>query len=145
MVGTIKSGKTFAEALGEFPAVFPNYFKEMVKAGEKSGKLEGSLKLVAMQLKKDYTLRRKVRSAMIYPAIIVIAMIGIGILMLIYVVPTLVSTFEELKVELPLSTRIVVFLSKSLLKSGIFIGIGSGFFWFFFVWLPKRTMGKKFF
>ncbi|OGF62776.1 hypothetical protein A2662_00220 [Candidatus Giovannonibacteria bacterium RIFCSPHIGHO2_01_FULL_45_33] len=144
MVGTIKSGKTFAEALGEFPAVFPNYFKEMVKAGEKSGKLEGSLKLVAMQLKKDYTLRRKVRSAMIYPAIIVIAMIGIGILMLIYVVPTLVSTFEELKVELPLSTRIVVFLSKSLLKSGIFIGIGAGILGYFLLRFLKSAMGKNF-
>src|SRR3989344_1491362 len=86
MADTIKRGKPFAEALGEYPNVFPKYFQEMVRAGEKSGKLEGALRLVAMQLKKDYTLRRKIRSAMIYPVIIIIAMIGIGILMLIYVV-----------------------------------------------------------
>ncbi|MDP2668570.1 MAG: type II secretion system F family protein [bacterium] len=144
MVATIKSGKTFAEALGEFPAVFPNYFVEMVRAGEKSGKLEGSLKLVAMQLKKDYTLRRKVRSAMIYPAVIVVAMIGIGILMLIYVVPTLISTFEELKVELPLSTRIVIFLSQSLLQSGIFVAIGAGIMGYFVFRFLKSTTGKNF-
>src|SRR3989344_6011189 len=81
---------------------------------------------------------------MIYPAIIVIAMIGIGILMLIYVVPTLVSTFEELKVELPLSTRIVVFLSKSLLKSGIFIGIGAGILRYFLLRFLKSAIGKNF-
>src|SRR3989344_2802289 len=86
----------------------------MVRAGEKSGKLEGALRLVAMQLKKDYTLRRKIRSAMIYPVIIIIAMIGIGILMLIYVVPTLVATFGELHVELPWSTKLIIFVSRSL-------------------------------
>lgn len=144
MVETIKRGKTFAEALGEFPKVFPNYFVEMVRAGEKSGKLEGSLKLVAMQLKKDYTLRRKVRSAMIYPAVIVVAMIGIGILMLIYVVPTLISTFEELKVELPLSTRIVIFLSQSLLQSGIFVAIGAGILGYLVFRFLKSAMGKNF-
>lgn len=149
MAETIKRGKTFAEALGEFPAVFPKYFQEMVRAGEKSGKLEGSLKLVAMQLKKDYTLRRKVKSAMMYPLIIIIAMIGIGILMLIYVVPTLIQTFDELKVELPLSTRVVVFISQSLLQSGIFVLIGSiligyGAFRFFSTALGKKYLNWAF-
>src|SRR3990167_8894352 len=87
-----KIGKNFSDALGEHPEVFPKFYQEMARAGEKSGKLEESLKLVALQLKKDYTLRRKIRSAMVYPAIIMIAMVGIGILMMIYVVPTLVST-----------------------------------------------------
>lgn len=125
MVDSIKQGKTFADALGEYPNIFPKYFQEMVRAGEKSGKLEGALKLVAMQLKKDYTLRRKIRSAMIYPLIIIIAMIGIGILMLIYVVPTLVQTFSELNVELPASTKLVVFLSQALVDRWYFMLIGA--------------------
>src|SRR3989344_5742968 len=99
MADSIKKGKTFAETLGNYQDVFPKFYQEMVKAGEKSGQLEESLKLVAMQLKKDYALRRKVRSAMVYPVIILIAMVGIGVLMMIYVVPTLVSTFKELNVE----------------------------------------------
>ncbi|MEK9175502.1 MAG: type II secretion system F family protein [Patescibacteria group bacterium] len=119
MADIIKKGKTFGEALGEYPSVFPKYYQEMVKAGEKSGNLENSLKLVALQLHKDYSLRRKIRSAMMYPLIIFIAMIGIGILMLIYVVPTLVSTFSELGVELPASTRAVIYVSNSLLTSGL--------------------------
>ena len=118
---SIKKGKTFAETLGNYLDIFPKFYQEMVRAGEKSGKLEESLKLVAMQLKKDYALRRKVRSAMMYPAIILIAMVGIGILMMIYVVPTLVSTFDELNVELPFSTRLIILVSESILKSGVIL------------------------
>ena len=119
MADIVKKGKTFADALGTYPAIFPKYYIEMVRAGEKSGKLQDSLKLIAMQLNKDYTLRRKIRSAMMYPMIIFIAMIGIGVLMLIYVVSTLVSTFKELDVELPRSTQFIIYISESLLQSGL--------------------------
>lgn len=122
---SIKKGRSFADSIGDHPAVFPKFFQEMVRAGEKSGKLEESLKLIALQLKKDYTLRKKVRGAMVYPVIVMIAMVGIGILMLIYVVPTLISTFEELKVELPLSTQIIILVSKSILKSGLIFLVGA--------------------
>src|SRR3989338_3266317 len=91
---TVKKGKTFAEALSDHPTVFPKFYQEMVRAVEQSGQLEGSLKLIALQLGKDYALRRKVRSAMMYPAIIMCAMVGIGVLMMIYVVPTLIGTFK---------------------------------------------------
>ena len=111
MAEAIRRGKTFAEALGEFPDIFPKFYEEMVRAGEKSGKLEESLKLISLQLKKDYALRRKIRSALVYPIIILIAMVGIGVLMLIYVVPTLVSTFAELKVPLPASTPLIIFFN----------------------------------
>ena len=142
MADTIKRGKTFAEALGEYPNIFPGYFREMVRAGEKSGKLENSLKLVAMQLKKDYTLRRKIRSAMIYPAIIIIAMIGIGILMLIYVVPTLVQTFGELKVELPASTKFVIFLSRAIVDSWYLMLLGAAVIGYGAFRAIKTAVGK---
>ncbi len=143
MSDTIKQGKTFADALGEYPKIFPKFFQEMVRAGEKSGKLEESLKLVAIQLKRDYSLRRKVRSAMMYPMIIMIAMVVIGVLMLIYVVPTLVKTFKELNVPLPASTQFIIFISESILQSGIIffvvmIVVGYGLW----RWL-KSSMGKK--
>lgn len=123
LTDTVTQGKTFAEALGEYNHVFPKFYQEMVRAGELSGKLEESLKLIAMQLKKDYSLRRKVRSAMIYPLIILAAMVGIGIMMLIFVVPTLLSVFKELNVELPRSTQFIIYVSNSLLRNGlIFLG-----------------------
>ena len=133
MAETIKKGKSFADAIGEHPRVFPKFYQEMVRAGERSGKLQDSLKLIALQLHKDYALRRKVQSAMMYPLIIIVAMVGIGILMMIYVVPTLVSTFEELNVDLPRSTQFIIFVSKSLVQSGlVFLGsiivLGAGFY-----------------
>ena len=139
----IKRGQTFADAIGEHPDIFSKLFQEMVRAGEKSGKLEGSLKLVALQLKKDYAIRRKVRGALMYPSIIIAAMIGIGILMMIYVVPTLISTFEELRVELPLSTRFIIFISKSIVKSGlIFLVAVVALGYALFKW-SKSAAGKK--
>ena len=145
MVENIKKGKNFSDAIGEHPEVFPKFYQEMARAGEKSGKLEESLKLVALQLKKDYTIRRKVRGAMVYPAIVVASMIGIGILMMIYVVPTLVATFKELKVELPLSTRFIIFISESILQSGlIFLFAAAVLGYFGYRWGRSQSGKDKF-
>jgi len=92
----VTGGGAFHEALGKFPKVFSPLFVSMVKAGEESGKLSEALSMISRQMNRTYQLKRKVRGALIYPAIIVVAMIGIGILMLVYVVPTLSETFEEL-------------------------------------------------
>ncbi|KKS96737.1 hypothetical protein A3B05_00190 [Candidatus Giovannonibacteria bacterium RIFCSPLOWO2_01_FULL_43_160] len=143
MAEAIKKGKNFSDALGEHPEVFPKFYQEMARAGEKSGKLEESLKLVALQLKKDYTLRRKIRSAMVYPAIIMIAMVGIGILMMIYVVPTLVSTFKELNVTLPLSTRFIIFISESILQSGLIFLLATAILGYFIYRWGKSQIGKE--
>src|SRR3989344_30847 len=97
----IKKGSNLRDSFSRYPDVFSPLFIAMIEAGEKSGKLETSLETLASQMHQDYDLITKMRGALIYPAVIVAAMILIGILMLIYVVPTLVSTFEELGVELP--------------------------------------------
>ncbi len=145
MSDLVRKGKAFHEALGEHPKVFPKFFQEMVRAGEKSGKLEGALQLVSIQLKKDYALGKKVKSAMVYPIIVIAAMAGIGILMLIYVVPTLIQTFKELNVVLPLSTRFVIFLSQTLVQSGFIFIIaavsgGYGLYKFFGSETGKKTL-----
>ena len=143
MAESVKRGRSFSEAIGDNSKIFPKFFQEMVRAGEKSGKLEDSLKLISLQLKKDYAIRRKAKSAMVYPAIIIVAMAGIGILMLVYVVPTLVSTFQELNVELPASTKLVIFISTSLLESGlIFLGLLAGSIYGFFRF-KKTDWGKR--
>ncbi|MBI5787160.1 MAG: type II secretion system F family protein, partial [Candidatus Niyogibacteria bacterium] len=84
---------------------------------------EEALKLTAEHLERDYDLRRKVRGAFIYPAIIVITMAVIGILMLVYVVPTMVATFEELGVKLPFTTMIIVVVSRFLIDRWILSSI----------------------
>jgi type IV pilus assembly protein PilC len=110
----LRAGKSFNEALSNYPKVFPNLFVSMVAAGEESGKLGEALETVGSQMEKNYLLVRKVKGALIYPAIIICLMIVMGIFMLIFVVPTLTSTFKELNVELPLMTRIVIGVSDFL-------------------------------
>lgn len=110
----LAKGDSLASALGVYPDVFPPVFTAMVSAGEESGKLPQSLQVVADQLMKSYDLRRKVRGAMIYPTIIVIVIITIGILMMIFLVPNLTAIFTELNAELPLSTRVVIGTSNFL-------------------------------
>lgn len=143
LIDKVNQGQTFASALEVHNDVFPPIFISMVKAGEESGGLSEALKVVSSQLEKSYELQRKVRGAMTYPAIIVGVMIIIGILMLMYVVPTLTATFKELGVELPLSTRLVIgtsdFLSSHVILSFtvLFALVGGS------VWSLRTKVGKR--
>jgi type IV pilus assembly protein PilC len=108
---SVKKGDALHEALLRHQNVFSKLFIAMTKAGEESGTLADSLKVVAKQMDRSYTLSRKIRGAMIYPCVILFAIVVIGILMMIYVVPTLAATFKQLGVELPTATRIIIGLS----------------------------------
>ncbi|HEY4517628.1 MAG TPA: type II secretion system F family protein [Candidatus Paceibacterota bacterium] len=109
---SIKQGKSLHEAIEQFPTIFPKLFGAMVKAGEESGKLSEALLGIAEQTERSYTLTKKIRGAMMYPGIVLTAMLLIGIAMLIFVVPTLTATFESFNVELPLTTRIIIAVSN---------------------------------
>ncbi len=111
---SVAKGLSLSEGMKNFPKIFPSLFFSMVKAGEESGNLSQSLKTVADQLEKSHNLQKKIKGALIYPGIILCVMIAIGILMLVYIVPTLTSTFKELGGDLPLSTRVVIGISGFL-------------------------------
>lgn len=110
----IKKGVTLADSLTKYPKIFSELFVNMVKVGETSGNLEDVLKLLADQMKKDHDLGSRVKGAMIYPSVILVAMIGIGTIMMVTIVPQLSSIFKEINVELPLPTRIVIGISDFL-------------------------------
>lgn len=116
LVNELSKGQPLSEAMKKYPKVFSSLFISMVKAGEESGNLASALSVVANQMDKTYALTRKVRGAMIYPGVILSAMIVIAILMLIYMVPTLTATFEGIGAELPLSTRIIIASSNFLVE-----------------------------
>ncbi len=116
----IKSGQTLSDGMAKFPEVFSGLFVAMVRAGEESGKLVESLNVIGRQLEQSYTLRKKVKGAMMYPMIVIFAMVIIAILMFIYVVPTLAGTFKEFDVELPASTRTIMAISDFLVAHTIF-------------------------
>lgn len=110
----IQKGKPFHESLNTHPKAFSRLYVAMVRAGEEGGTLAETLDTIALQMEQSSTLRKKIRGAMIYPAIVLSAMVGIGILMMIYVVPTLTATFRELNITLPLTTRIILGISEFL-------------------------------
>lgn len=110
----VEKGKSFSQSLSEHPHIFSELFQGMVKAGEESGMLEEVLKTLSFQMEREHELHSRIKGAMIYPAIIITAMIGIGILMLTMVVPQIGQTFEELGIELPPTTQFVINLGNFL-------------------------------
>ncbi|MHB8651623.1 MAG: type II secretion system F family protein [Minisyncoccota bacterium] len=117
----IGRGTTLSEAMKKYPKSFSALFISMVHAGEESGKLAEALQVIGEQLEKSYTLRKKIKGAMIYPAVVISAMIVIAILLFIYVVPTLLGVFESMKVDLPASTKFIVLLSNLIQHDGILL------------------------
>ena len=104
----VVEGKSLSEAMSYYPSVFPQILRSMVKVGEESGTLEKVLGVLSAQMEKEHILISRVQGAMIYPIIIVCAMIAVGALMLIMVVPKLAETFEDLNIELPVTTKIII-------------------------------------
>ncbi|HRH25357.1 MAG TPA: type II secretion system F family protein, partial [Parcubacteria group bacterium] len=112
----VSKGIPFSEALRKKPKVFPPIFVSMALAGEESGNLSDSLGVIASQMEKSYTLTKRVKGAMIYPVVILSLMVVISILLLIYMVPTLTSTFSGLGVELPITTRAIIAASDFMIR-----------------------------
>jgi type IV pilus assembly protein PilC len=132
----INAGGTLSSGLSKFPNVFSKLFVSMTKAGEESGNLASALSDIGMNLEKSHSLTKKIKGALIYPGIIMSAMVVIGVLMFAFVVPTLAGTFKELGVSLPLSTRILIFLGNFfshnlILTFLIIIAAGAGIFFLF--------------
>ena len=117
---SVSKGQAFSDSLGKYPLIFSELFINMVRVGEASGNLDEVLKNLAGQMEKDHELISRVRGAMIYPTVIIIVMVVIGILMMIMVVPRLAATFAELKIDLPWTTKLVVFTGQFLASYFIF-------------------------
>ncbi len=110
----ISKGNTLSDGMKKYPKIFSGIFVPMIHAGEESGGLPKTLKEVGVSLKKSYDLNKKIKGAMTYPTIIIFAMVVIGIFMMIYVVPTLTKTFQDLGTELPGSTKAIIWISDTL-------------------------------
>ncbi|HEX2609768.1 MAG TPA: type II secretion system F family protein, partial [Gemmatimonadales bacterium] len=115
VVHDVEAGNTLADAFSKHPKAFPDLYVNMVAAGEAGGILDTILIRLATFLEKSDALVRKVKGAMVYPAVIFsVAIIAISVL-LIFVIPTFQSMFASVKLELPLPTRVVIGLSQGLI------------------------------
>lgn len=141
----VESGTTFSDALKKHTHVFPELFINMVAAGEVSGKLDEVLHQLSIQMKKEHALIAKVKSALTYPVIVVVAMIGLSVGMMLFVIPNLLSVFEEAGAELPLPTRVLITLTDILTTQGIWVLLGTVVVVFLLYRLIKTQRGKYYF
>ncbi|MCZ8519774.1 MULTISPECIES: type II secretion system F family protein [Paenibacillus] len=112
--GSLVRGLTFSQSVQEHKRIFPPMFVNMIRAGEETGDLEGTLERLAKFFEKEHVTREKIKSAMTYPLVVGFIAIAAVVYLLKAVVPQFVSMFESMNAQLPLVTRMVLAVSSSI-------------------------------
>lgn len=124
VINDVQEGKTLAQALEKHPKVFSPIYVSIIKAGEQSGLLDKVLSRLADNLEKQAKLASTVKSALMYPVIVIILMVVVMVIMMVFVIPQLTVLYTNLNVPLPLPTQIVVGLSNFMIATWpILIGV----------------------
>lgn len=110
----VNEGENLSDALSVYPKIFSELFVNMIKVGEETGTLDEIFKVLALHLAKEYDLKSKIKSAMIYPAIIMTVMIVVGAVMVTVVLPSLSVFFTTLSVDIPIYTKVLLFTGNFL-------------------------------
>lgn len=141
----VKAGKSISLALGKHKNIFSDFYVNLVKSGEESGKMSQAFAYLSDYLDRNYSLVVKVRNAMIYPAFVVATFFIVMIVVFTAVIPRLADILKESGVPLPFLTRIVLSLSDFLVNYGIYFGVFflTAAFYVFFTF--KNTDGWKVF
>ena len=139
----VEAGLSLSDAMARHPKVFSTLFVAMTQAGEAGGVLEGALLRVADQLEKDASLKRQIKSAMVYPVLVVVVAVGIMLALCAFLIPVFINVFKEFGGELPAITKVSVLASE----------IVTGYYWamflvtgavvFTFIKWKKTTWGRK--
>lgn len=139
----IQSGKSLSEGLAKYPDVFGELFINMVRVGETAGNLDEVLNIVAVQLEKEHGLTSKVKGAMVYPAVIMVVMVGVAIIMLTFVLPKLMTVYTDSGVKLPVATQFLINLSNAFRDHGLLIGISFIILIIFLRYFLRQKSGKR--
>ncbi len=127
----IQTGSSISNALSKFPKVFNNFYVNMVKAGEESGKLDNTFEYLADYMERNYEVSSKVKNALIYPAFVITTFVGVMVLMLVVIIPKISSIIVDSGQEIPVYTKIVIASSNFLIDFGpifLIILVLGGFF-----------------
>jgi type IV pilus assembly protein PilC len=139
----VEAGLSLSDAMARHPKVFNPLFVAMTRAGEAGGVLEDALMRVADQLQKDASLRRQIKSAMVYPTLVIIFAVGVMMALVAFLVPVFVGVFKQFGGELPALTKVSVFLSVVVTGYWWAIFGGTGLTLFTFVKWKKSSWGHK--
>jgi len=117
----VVNGHTLSSSLALYPKEFSELFINMIAVGETSGTLAANLEYLAGEMEKSYELKKKIKSASIYPMIVLIATFGLAFILVYFILPKMTKLFETMTVELPLSTRILIAVAKGFEEHGLLI------------------------
>jgi type II secretory pathway component PulF len=134
----VDGGARLSEAFSKHPKVFSQFYVSMIKSGETAGKIDEVLNYLADQQEKDYDLISKTRGAMIYPAFIILALVIVGFIMMVFVVPKLTEVIAESGAELPVTTKMLI-ATSDFMKAYWWIFIGSSLGAFFGLKYYRKT------
>lgn len=140
----VDGGEKLSGAMANFPDVFSDFYVNITRSGETSGRLSEVMNYLADQQEKDYDLQSKVKGAMIYPLFIIVALFVVGLILLTFVVPQMTAILKESGVTLPLATRVLIgvsdFFKAHWWQLGIVLVVGG-----FALTIQSRTVkGRRF-
>ncbi len=121
IITDVSNGQEFSKSLRKFNTIFGDFSINMIALGESTGMLSENLEYLATELKKKDALRKKIISAFIYPVIVLFATLSITIFLMLYLFPKISPVFKSLHIDLPLSTRVVMWSSSFLQNYGLYL------------------------
>ncbi len=139
----LQGGSSISKALQKYPEVFSNFYVNMVRSGEESGKLDQTFLYLADYLDRSYEVTTKARNALIYPAFVIMTFVVVMLLMFTIVIPKISAIITESGQAVPVYTQIVIGISDILVRYGIFLVIAAIIGGFFFVRYIRTSRGKE--
>lgn len=143
LIVDIDNGQFLSAAMEKYASVFGDFFINIIRVGEASGTLADNLNYLHKELRKSHELRKKVRSAMTYPIIVLVAAGGISVILIFFIFPKIIPIFTSFGMKLPLPTRILIGFVNIFTAYGIWILIGA-FFFIAAVWFSLQIKKIRF-
>ncbi|RJR26325.1 type II secretion system F family protein [candidate division WWE3 bacterium] len=139
---SVEGGSSLSSAMGRYPTVFPPTYQALVSAGESSGRMDEILKRLAATMESERDLNSKFKAAMVYPIIVFMAMIGVFVILMVFVVPKLADMYKGLNVPLPAVTQGMIAVSDFMVTYKLPLLIGSIIFILLLRYALKSEEGR---
>lgn len=120
----VEEGSALADSFAHYPRQFKDLFVDVIRLGEKGGTLEGNLQHLSVQLEKELILKRKINATLIYPIFILVSTVGLGVVLATFVLPRLSKLFTSLNMELPWSTKVILWVANAFQNYSLWIALG---------------------
>ncbi len=143
VLADIEEGQSLSSSMSKHPQAFSKTYVALVKSGEIGGVLDQVLLRIADNIERQQEFRGKVKGALIYPVIIIVGMIGVAFVMMVFVLPQIINLFTQLKVELPVTTKILITVSNIMSNYWYIILLGLGILAYGFKIYKNTPEGRK--